>query len=77
MKCLSEFAELVACIDIVQELFRILDSAKDIDRSTMTKQEIKELGAKLITQWLEKAKKAQKKCSTISAMIKTTQVHFD
>lgn len=77
MKWLSEFDELVACIDIIQELFLTLDQAKKIEKSNMTKEQIKEVGRLQLTKRLELAKKAQKKCPTISAMIKTTQVHFD
>lgn len=77
MKWLSEFDELVVSIDIIQELFLTLDQAKQLERSTITKEEIKEIGRQKLTQRLELAKKAQKKCPIIAAMIKTTQVHFD
>jgi transposase len=77
MKWLSEFDELVACIDIIQELFLTLDQAKQLERSTIKKEEIQEIGRKKLTKRLELAKKEQKKCPIISAMIKTTQVHFD
>ena len=77
MKALSDFDELVACIDIIQDLFLTLDHAKVMERSTMTQEEIKERGKQKITERLNRAQKAQKKCPTISAMIKTTQVHFD
>jgi len=77
MQWLSEFNELVICIDLIQELFSTLDLAKDINRKNMTTKAIKKFWSEALTIRLWKAKKVQDKCSVISAIISTTETHFE
>jgi len=77
MKWLSEFDSLTTCIDLIQNLFNVLDSANEIDRQNLTKEEIKNIGASKLKERMKKAEKNVKKCKFIWAMIATTKLHFD
>lgn len=77
MQWLPEFEGLIACIDLVQELFSSLDLAKKLDRRVMSVKAIKEFWADTLDKRLAKAKKVQGKCAVIAAMIATTEVHFE